>query len=247
MENSIEEFNEECVARIRSNAGNTGLQESSQSFIKESIVSKYTYNFNWLGRPIIQYPQDMIALQEIIWRVQPDLIIETGVAHGGSLIFFASMLELIGKNADVLGIDIEIHDHNKTEIIKNPMSKRITLIEGSSISDDVVQKVQKIIQNKSSILVVLDSYHSHEHVLEELKLYTPFVTINSYCIVFDTYIDNYTEIFNKEYSYHCWDGDNPYTAISEFLRDNTHFEVDEEIQNKLLITSAPDGYLKRVR
>lgn len=245
---SIELFKKQCSERVASNSSNEGLIKSAKNFTRESIISKYTYNFTWLGRPIIQYPQDVIALQEIIWRTKPDLIIETGIAHGGSLIFFASMLEMIGKEeAYVLGVDIDIREHNKKEILDHPMSKKIKMLEGSSVSDDVMNEVKRIADGKSKILVVLDSYHGHDHVLKELKLYAPLVSLNSYCVVFDTYIERFTEVFNKEYSYHSWDGDNPHTAVKEFLRGNADFEIDTNIQDKLLITSAPNGYLKRVQ
>lgn len=237
----------QCVDRINSYSSNVGLVRSAQEFIRESIRSHYFYNFSWLGRPVIQYPQDLMMLQEIIWRVKPDLIIETGIAHGGSLIFFASMLENIGGDGEVLGIDIDIRVHNWGEIIRHRMSKRIIMIEGSSIDQKVIAKVENFARNKKSILVVLDSNHIHDHVLAELEFYAPFVTIGSYCIVFDTYIDNYIDEFNQEYSYHSWKGDNPKTAVSKYLSQNDFFEVDTSIEDKALITAAPGGYLKRVR
>jgi len=186
-------------------------------------------------------------LQEIIWRIRPDLIIETGIAHGGSLVFFASMLENIGGDGEVLGIDIDIRVHNWGEIIRHRMSKRIIMIEGSSIDQKAIAKVESFAKNKKSILVVLDSNHIHDHVLAELEIYAPFVTIGSYCIVFDTYIDNYIDEFDQEYSYNSWKGDNPKTAVSKYLSQNDSFEVDTSIEDKALKTAAPGGYLKRVR
>jgi len=215
--------------------------------MRESIRSRYSYNFSWLGCPVIQYPQDLMMLQEIIWRIRPDLIIETGIAHGGSLVFFASMLENIGGDGEVLGIDIDIRVHNWGEIIRHRMSKRIIMIEGSSIDQKAIAKVESFAKNKKSILVVLDSNHIHDHVLAELEIYAPFVTIGSYCIVFDTYIDNYIDEFDQEYSYNSWKGDNPKTAVSKYLSQNDSFEVDTSIEDKALITAAPGGYLKRVR
>lgn len=149
--------------------------QASKSFTEASIQSGYSFNFKWMGRPIIQYPQDIVAMQEIIWEIKPDLIIETGIAHGGSLIYYASLLELIGKGT-VLGVDIDIRKHNREEIEKHPMFKRISMIEGSAISTDIIEQVKKFTENKKSILVCLDSNHTHDHVLEELKLYSPFVT-----------------------------------------------------------------------
>lgn len=243
----IKEFEKECTKRVKSYPVNDRLVQGAQTFTRESIKSRYCYNFSWLGRPVIQYPQDLIALQEILWKVKPDLIIETGIAHGGSLIFLASMLELIGGEGEVLGIDIDIRPHNWGEITQHPMSKRITMIEGSSIDDKVVAKVREFTKNKKSVLVVLDSSHVHDHVLRELEIYTPFVTLGNYCIVFDTYIENYTDEFNKEYPYHCWTGDNPQTAVREFLSNNETIMVDKSVQDKLLITAAPGGYLKRMK
>src|SRR6185436_19937947 len=160
------------------------LLTAAESFNIESNKAQYYYNFSWMGRPIIQYPQDMIAMQEIIWNVQPDLVIETGIAHGGSLIYYASLLELIGKG-EVLGIDIDIREHNRKEIESHPMFKRIKMIQGSSISKETLVKVGRHVQPNSSVLVCLDSNHTHEHVLSELNLYSPFVSVGSYIVAFD--------------------------------------------------------------
>jgi len=215
------------------------------NFIEKTLDSKYSYNFSWMGRPIIAYPQDMIAMQEIIWEIQPDLIIETGVAHGGSIVYYASLLELIGNNGIVIGIDIDIRKHNRELIEAHPMSKRIHLIEGSSTSDTVFNEVMKIANQKSKILICLDSNHTHDHVLKELQLYAPLASINSYCIVFDTVIEH----ISKEYTWNRpWGvGNNPGTAVNEFIKHNSDFIIDENIQNKLLITVAPGGYLKRIK
>src|SRR5437762_397236 len=177
MTDPIETFIEERKDRIRQNESNAALQKAAQDFNLESNKAQYSYNFSWMGRPIIQYPQDMIAMQEIIWEVKPDLIIETGIAHGGSLIYYASLLELIG-NGEVLGIDIDIRKHNKVEIEKHPMFKRIKMIEGSSIDESTADAVKRIADKKEKIVVCLDSNHTHEHVLSELKYYSPFVSIN---------------------------------------------------------------------
>jgi len=214
-------------------------------FFQESITAKYSYNFTWMGRPIIQYPQDMIAMQEIIWRVKPDLIIETGIAHGGSLIFYASMLELLGGDGQVLGIDIDIRKHNRDEIENHPMYKRITMIEGSSIEKGIVQHVHEFAKGKNKVLVCLDSMHTHNHVLKELKIYSPLITKDGYLVVFDTIVEDMPgDIFTDR----PWGrGNNPKTAVWEFMKTNDRFVVDKEIENKLLITVAPNGYLRCIK
>jgi cephalosporin hydroxylase len=238
-----EEFEVERLDRINSYQDNDKLLKAANSFMIESTKPKYSYNFSWMGRPIIQYPQDIVEMQEIIWKVQPDLIIETGIAHGGSLIFYASILDLIGKGS-VLGVDIDIREYNKKEILNHPMNKRIKMIQGSSIDKDTVKKVNEIAQGCETILVCLDSNHTHEHVLKELNLYAGLTTLNSYCIVFDTIVENLPKNF---YPDRPWEvGNNPKTAVSEFLINNNTFEVDKNIDSKLLISAAPGGYLKRI-
>lgn len=212
-------------------------------FIVASEVGKYSYNFSWLGRPIIALPQDMIAMQEIIWECKPDLIIETGVAHGGSIIYYSSILEIIGKG-EVIGIDIDIRKHNRELIEAHPMFKRIKLIEGSSISTEVFDQLKSITHNKGKIMVLLDSNHTHSHVLRELEIYSQLVSKGSYLVVFDTIIEDLPEGFVKN---RPWGkGNNPKTAVWEFLKKHPEFEIDKEIENKILITVAPDGYLKRI-
>jgi cephalosporin hydroxylase len=244
MSNPVQEFIQERIERVKENEKNKALQEAAHSFNTESNKARYSYNFSWMGRPIIQYPQDMIAMQEIIWDIRPDLIIETGIAHGGSLIYYASLLELIG-HGEVLGIDIDIRKHNRAEIEKHPMVKRIHMIEGSSISNETIEKVKDHAKGKQKIIVCLDSNHTHEHVLEEMRTYSPFVNVGSYLIVFDTIVqhlpDNY--IPNRPWG----PGNNPMTAVDEFLKWNNNFSTDESIDNKLLISVAPKGYLKRVK
>jgi len=184
----------------------------------------------------------MLATQEIIWKTQPDLIIETGIAHGGSLIFYASILELTGKNGHVLGIDIDIREHNRNEIESHPIFKRISMIQGSSTDQDIAEAVYKIAYGKKNIMVILDSNHTHEHVLKELQLYSPLVKKGGYLIVFDTIIEDMPEDF---YSNRPWGkGDNPQTAVREFLKTNKRFEIDCETENKLLISMSPGGYLR---
>jgi cephalosporin hydroxylase len=247
--NQIEKFEKDRDDLIKSNGENQILKEAAHAFLEESADVNYSYNFSWLGRPIIQYPQDMIAMQELIWKIKPDLIIETGIAHGGSLIFSASILTLLEacgeiENGEVLGIDIDIRKHNKKAIERHPMSKKITMFEGSSISNEMIKKVHEFAKRGKNILVCLDSNHTHEHVLSELNAYAPLTSVGSYCVVFDTLIEDMRQgLYDRP-----WDkGDNPKTAVWEYLKTHSEFEIDESIQNKLLITVAPDGYLKRVR
>ena len=225
-------------------SGDPEMREISRQWFEKSADHRYAYNQTWLGRPIIQYPQDILAIQEIIWNVNPDLIIETGIAHGGSLIFSASMLELLGGDGEVLGIDIDIRKHNRIEIEKHPMFKRITMIEGSSIDEAVLNQVRDLAKDKHRVLVILDSNHTHDHVLRELELYSPLVTKGSYLLVFDTVVEDMSE---KHFADRPWGkGNNPKTAVWEFMKTNGRFEIDKTIEDKLLVTVAPDGFLKCV-
>lgn len=240
----VKAFQEERTKRIEEQGNANTLKKRADDFMVESVQYKYSYNFSWMGRPIIQYPQDIVAMQEIVWEVKPDLIIETGIAHGGSLIFYASLLELIGEG-EIVGVDIDIREHNKKEIEKHPMFKRIKMIQGSSIDESIVAQVKELAAGKSRIMVILDSNHTHDHVLRELELYSPFVTTGSYLVVFDTIVEHLPE---GSVTDRPWDiGDNPKTAVQEFLRIHPEFEIDEVINNKLLISVSPDGYLKKVR
>jgi cephalosporin hydroxylase len=243
MNNPAEEFRKEKDERIKSFGTNKALKEAAHQFNILSNMEKYSYNFSWMGRPIIQYPQDMVAMQELIWEIRPDLIIETGIAHGGSLVYYASILELIGSG-EILGIDIDIREHNRKAIEEHPMAKRISMIQGSSIDAAVIQQVKEKAQGKSRIMVSLDSNHTHEHVLAELNLYSPFVTKDSYIVVFDTIVEDMPSgMYDRP-----WDkGDNPKTAIWEFLKNNADFESNKSIENKLLISVAAGGYLRKVR
>ena len=238
-------FSEECRENAARMAKDSEIRQKTLDWISAQAHHKYTYNFTWLGRPIIQFPQDILAVQELIWRIKPEIIIETGIAHGGSLIFYSSMLELIGGDGRVLGIDIDIREHNRVEIEKHPLSKRITMLEGSSIAPDTIEKVRAIAQDCRTVMVILDSNHTHEHVAQELLLYSPLVTMDSYLVVFDTIIEDMPEdVFPDR----PWGkGDNPKTATREFLKTTDRFVIDEEYNNKLLITVAPEGYLRCVR
>jgi cephalosporin hydroxylase len=198
-----------------------------------------------MGRPIIQYPQDMIAVHEIIWRTRPDLIVEAGVAHGGSVLFSASMLELLGGDGRVVAVDIDIRRANRREIEAHPHSRRVTLIEGSSVDEAVVEQVRRHAEGRPNVLVLLDSNHTHDHVLRELELYSPLVRRGNYLVVFDTIIEDMPQGFYRD---RPWDrGNNPKTAVHAFLRTTDRFRISQEIQNRLLLTVAPDGYLECVR
>lgn len=246
MHEEIKKFNEEKKNLIAANANNDKLQRAKTDFNVESNKAKYSYNFSWMGRPIIAYPQDMIAMQELIWDIKPDLIIEAGIAHGGSLVYYASLLELVGGDGFVLGLDIDIRMHNRDLILSHPMMKRIKMIEGDSTSLDVANQVYDIAKDKKRVLVCLDSNHTHDHVLKELQLYADLVSVGSYCVVFDTIVEELP--FNYMPGGRNWNpGNNPKTAVMEFLETNSNFEIDKSIDNKILISVAPDGYLKRLR
>jgi cephalosporin hydroxylase len=242
-------YDQEVKGRIAANGENEQLRADAAAFMKSSLPPQYSYNFSWLGRPIIQYPQDMVAMQEVIWTVQPDIIIETGIAHGGSLIFSASLLELNAacggpQDARVVGIDIDIRPHNRAAIEVHPMMKRITMIQGSSIAPEIVAEVKALAAGKRRILVCLDSNHTHDHVLAELEAYAPLTTVGSYCVVFDTVVEDTAECCPSS---RPWGkGNNPKTAAWQYLKTHPEFEIDTAMDNKLLISVAPSGYLKRV-
>jgi cephalosporin hydroxylase len=241
----VDDFDAAKKLAIAKMGADRGLWRLTKQWFIESCKYKYSYNFTWMGRPIIQFPQDIMAMQEIIWNVKPDLIIETGIAHGGSLIYYASLLELIGKDGQVCGIDVDIREHNRVEIEKHPLTKRITMIEGSSIGESVVQQVRELAKEKDNVLVVLDSDHTHEHVCKELELYSPLVTRGSYLVVCDTVIEDMPHDFFPD---RPWGkGNNPKTAVWEFLQKNDRFVVDKDIESKLLITVSPNGYLRCVK
>ncbi|MBW2621745.1 MAG: cephalosporin hydroxylase family protein [Deltaproteobacteria bacterium] len=240
----IKQFEVEKKQRIAQQGTNEPLKSAANRFQEESIAALYSYNFSWMGRPVIQYPQDLMAMQEILWEIKPDLVIETGIAHGGSLIFYASILELIGKG-EVLGIDIDIRPHQRKAIEPHPMYKRIRMIEGSSIDPTTLEKVSRQCADKKRILVALDSNHTFDHVYQEMELYSSFVTRGSYLIVFDTIIERLPDDL---YPDRPWGkGDNPETAVSNFLKKNERFVIDTVITDKLLITVAPGGYLKCIK
>jgi cephalosporin hydroxylase len=235
------EFRETVAANIADLRSDENMKRQSLQWLLYSAERRYSYNFRWMGRPVIQYPQDMIAMQEILWDVRPDLIVETGIAHGGSLVYYASLCELMG-HGEVLGIDIDIRLHNREAIESHPMAKRIQMIQGSSIEPYIIEQVHAIAKDKR-VVVVLDSNHTHEHVLAELQAYAPLVSPGSYCVVFDTVVEDMpAEAFPDR----PWGpGNNPKTAVRQFLREHPEFEIDRDIEAKIQITVAPDGYLRR--
>ena len=226
------------------------LNSSSKSFLNDSIEAKYSYNFKWMGRPIIQYPQDIVAVQELIWDIKPDLIIETGVAHGGSAVFFASLLELNAlsggpKDAEVWCVEIDLRAHNREALVVHPMYPRLRIFDGSSVDGKIASVIAEKASKCERVLVILDSNHTHKHVLGELNLYASLVSVGSYCVVFDTVIE---DLDGVEFVDRPWGkGNNPKTAVAEFLKTNSDFVVETAIDEKLLISAAPGGYLKRIK
>lgn len=250
MQTPLEQFRSESTERAESYKNNQSLQNAYNAFHEQIVKAKYAYNFFWLGVPVIQSPQDLQGFQEIIWEVKPDLIIETGIAWGGSIIFSASMLTLLKacgeiENGHVLGIDIDIRPHNKKAILSHPMSKMITMFEGSSIDEKIISKVKEFAKDKKRVLVCLDSNHTQAHVLAELRAYAPLVGVGSYCLVGDTGLE---DLPDGAISGRPWGkGNSPKTAVWEFLKENHDFEIDKIIESKLILTASPDGYLKRVK
>lgn len=253
-----QQFTQERTERLDAYTADIDFQQLSRQWLQKSMADKYVYNFDWLGRPIIQYPQDMWAVQDLIWRVRPDLVIETGIAHGGSLVLSASMLAMLdmcdaieaGTTLDprqsrrkVLGLDVDIRAHNRAAIEAHPMASRIQMIQGSSIAPEVVQQVREVAQGYGRVLVFLDSMHTHEHVLAELDAYAPLVTPGSYCVVFDTFVDDMPPGFFAD---RPWDvGNNPKTAVRQWLPAHPEFVVDAEMEQRLQVTVAPQGFLRR--
>ena len=259
MSEEVDKFLLEKEQAINSYSSDRAWQRLSRDWLEHGFHKKYMYNFEWLGRPIIQMPPDMVAMQELIWAVKPDLILETGIAHGGSLVLSASMLALLDlcdaaeagdqvnpqqPRRKVLGIDIDIRDHNRIAIEAHPLAPYIQMIEGSSVSPDIVGRVEHAANGYERVLVCLDSNHTHEHVLAELQAYARMTSMGSYCVVFDTVVDDLPETVFPD---RCWGpGDNPKTAVSEYLESHPEFEVDEHIEAKLMLTAAPAGFLRRV-
>lgn len=220
-----------------------GIEMLSNLWIKGAAEFKLMYELTWMGRPIIQFGTDMIMLQELIWKVKPDIFIETGIAHGGSLIYTASLFELMGNDGQVIGIDVEIRSHNRVAIEAHSMYKRIKMIEGSSIADSTISDLEKLIDEKKTTMVMLDSNHSRDHVLSEMRLYSKYVTIGSYLIVQDGAQEWVCDIPRGKPE---WKEDNPLAAIELFLKENDDFIIDETY-TRLGITQSPNGYLKKIK
>ncbi len=251
-----EQFNIERARAISSYETDGEFQSASATWRELSMAKRYVYNFDWMGRPIIQYPQDIVAVQELIWKTRPDLIIETGIAHGGSLILSASLLALLdmceaieaGRTLDpraskrkVIGLDIDIRPHNRQAIEAHPMASRIEMIEGSSIDPAIVAQVRQRASGYQRVMVCLDSMHTHDHVLSELNAYAGLVTKDCYCIVFDTFVEDLPKDF---FAGRPWNpGNSPKSAVREFVKSHPEFEIDTEIARKLMVTVAPDGFL----
>ena len=256
--NPIEQFQQERRKRVQSYAEDASFLGASSKWLEASMRRKYVYNFDWMGRPIIQYPQDMVAVQELIWNVRPDLIIETGIAHGGSLVLSASMLALqdlcdaieVGTTIDprvsrrkVIGVDIDIRPHNRQAIEAHPMASRISMIQGSSVDPTTVARVREAARGYERVMVFLDSMHTHDHVLAELEAYSDLVSVGSYCVVFDTFVEDMPpDLFPDR----PWaPGNNPRTAVEDFLKRHPAFRLDRQWEAKLQVTVAPGGFLFR--
>jgi cephalosporin hydroxylase len=238
------DFAEEVKRNIAALGSDVALADLTRDWLEASVRRRYSYNFTWLGRPIIQYPQDIVALQEIIWRTRPEVIVETGIAHGGSLILYASILELIAERGEVIGVDIDIRAHNRAAIESHPLFKRISLIEGSSTDKAIVADVARRVSGKRT-MVVLDSNHTEEHVLAELAAYAPLVSRDCYLVVLDTVIEDLDDAFFADRPWKR--GDNPKTAVRKFLGSTDRFLVDRSVDHKLQITVGPEGYLLCVK
>ena len=245
MNKELQKFYDERKKSRKEIREDNELKNKSLDWMLHADKYKYSYNFSWMGRPIIKYPNDMVVQQELIWDIKPDLIIETGIAHGGSIIFSASMMRMMGIEGEVVAVDIDIRDHNRKLIEDHPMYKNITMYEGDSTDKNIFLKVKEHCKGKKKVMLILDSNHTHEHVLNELNLYSGLVSLDSYIILPDTFIEFFPEGYSSVNR--PWDkGNNPYSAMKSFLNSNKNFVIDEEISGKACITETIDGYLKRV-
>ncbi len=244
--NPIKKFFKERSLDIKKMNSDKYFKELTMKWIKKSIKYKYVYNFTWMGRPIIKYPNDMIVMQEIFWEVKPDLVIETGIAHGGSIIYSASLLKMMGiKRFKVIGIDIDIRAHNLKEINRSSMRKYIKMFEGSSVDEKITKKIFTYAKKFKKILVILDSNHTHDHVSRELEIYSKLVSKDSYIILPDTYIGY---LPNNTFPNRPWTkNDNPMTALQAFLKKNKKFKIDKYKSSKSMITEAMNGYVKKYK
>jgi cephalosporin hydroxylase len=236
------EFQEWRKKLLGSQSNNLEFKTASRDWMQLSVDNKYSYQFDWLGVPIIQMPEDLIVFQEIVYKTQPDLIIETGVARGGSIIFWASIQRLCGITGKVLGVDIDIRQHARSAINDSNFKDEISLIEGSSIEDEVVDQVKKIVSRHKRIMVVLDSNHTHEHVLSELEIYSKFVTKDCFLLVLDTVIDDLKVDPTRSWG----PGSSPKSAVKEFmLKTSGDFINEQSYENRALLSVAPNGYWRK--
>lgn len=243
---SDNEFEHERESYRSAMARDGAVQKAAQDLLRLANPHRYSYNFDWLGLPIIQYPADIVAIQELLWRVQPHVVVETGVARGGSLAMSASILELLGGDRFVVGVELDLREHNRRALEEHPLAHRFRLVDGSSIDAGTVEQVRSLVGARTPVLVLLDSNHTHEHVLAELDAYADLVALGSYVVVFDTVIDHLPREHFPDRPWHP--GNSPMTAVAEFLRrPGCRFEVDEEFDSKLLLSVAPGGYLRCVR
>lgn len=238
------DFAKRAHADVQQMVVDTEFCETSSNWMRQSVIHRYSYNYRWMGLPIIQYPADIVAMQELIWKIQPQRIVETGVARGGSLAFYASMLQAIGRQGRVVGVEIELSDENRELILNHSTAESIDIVDGSSTDPEVVAKVDQLVSGFDPVLIVLDSHHGHQHVLDELKLYSKFVQKDSYIVVFDTIIE---ELPPDSFADRPWGkGNNPKTAVIEFLKQDQRFQIDQSFNDKLLLSVCRDGFLRRV-
>jgi cephalosporin hydroxylase len=247
--NPVEEYKNARDIQVRNNLTDKKLNNIYSRFLQEIHRTNYVKNFTWMGRPILQFPSDMFVMQELIWEIQPDYVIETGMAFGGSAVFYASVM----RSGLVISIDVEIREHNQMAVIRHPLSKGIVMIEGDSVSpttllaakDTVDYYEQNIRWTDRRIMVCLDSNHTHNHVLRELELWGPLVSVGSYMVVFDTAI---AYVMSEQPADRPWGpGNNPMTAVNEFLKTHDEFVVDREVEKRALITACPGGWLKKIK
>jgi cephalosporin hydroxylase len=238
------EFEDEKSRQSRAMGRDVDVFQQSLKLITALDAYGYSYLWSWMGVPIIQMPADVMATQEVIWATKPDIIIETGVARGGSVLFMASLLEIIGKGK-VIGVDIDIRAHNREAIETHPMSKRVVLLEGGSVDEVTLARVRAEIPDGASVMVVLDSDHSRQHVLAECRAYGPMVTPGCYMVVADTVVGHVTEENAPRKRSKVWfKGDEPLSALQDYMSETNRFEVDEALNGKLVMSSSPGGYVR---
>ena len=239
-----EEFEADKRIKAEAQARDPALRQKALDLVIESDKYHYGYQWTWLGLPIIQLPQDIVATQEIIWATKPDVIIETGIAWGGSVVLYASILQLIGKG-EVVAIDLNLYDHVSKQIMDYPFSSRIHLYKGSSTDPGVVARVKSHVKAGQSVMVLLDSNHTHEHVLDELRTFGPMVTKGQYVVVSDTVVEDMPAQTHRP---RAWGpGNNPQTALRAYLKETDRFEIDQQVNRKLLLTYTPDGYCRCIK